>query len=311
LWSPSLAALRGESLYAADFLAFVVAVTLGEAIKMAFVARRQAGYTLLHTCVVNGGRLALVAVLAGLGAVGLVGSVALAVALAVALSLCAFLPRAFPGYRPFPEFAWSDLMPVISYSAGNYVSGLLVQSWQMVLPLIVLEVLGPASGGHSYVAWMLGSLLSSPGLALAVSAFAEGSNAPQKLSTIISRSTALGLALTVPAALCLAIAAPWVLGLFGPTYAQEGTELLRWLAASSPLVVLSGLYFTHLRVRKQIGRLLLTSSIVAVTTLGAAVILAPRWGISASGVGWLVGNGVVAAIALGSAWIAAPRLGGR
>jgi hypothetical protein len=43
---------------------------------------------------------------------------------------------------------------------------------------------------------MVGSLLTSPGGALAGSAFAEGSNAPQKLLPILTRAAALGLALS-------------------------------------------------------------------------------------------------------------------
>jgi O-antigen/teichoic acid export membrane protein len=302
LWSPSLTALRQNPLYSSGFLAYTTAATLAVVVRMAFVARRQALYALVQTCVVNGGRLLLVAVLAGLGAAGLVGSVAVATVLAVSLSLLGFLPRVEPGYRLRPDLSWSDLAAIIPYSLGNHITVLLAQTIQTLLPLVVLEALGPASSGYTYIAWMLGSLLVSPGMSLAGSAFAEGSNAPHRLAGILTRSVALALLLTLPAAMVLGIAAPWVLLLFGPSYAQEASGLLRWLSLAAPLVVLTGLYFTYLRVQKRIGRLVALSVVMAAVALGVAVALMPRLGIASTGIGWLIGNGLVATIALGNAW---------
>jgi len=145
---------------------------------------------------------------------------------------------------------------------------------------------------------MIGGLLTSPGLALASSAFAESTNAPQRSPSILTRAAASGLALTVSAGVIVGVAAPWLLRLFGPTYAQEASGLLRWLALTAPPTVLSGLYFTHLRVKKQIGRLILLNAIAAAATLSVVVALMPRIGIAASGLGLLVGNGLVAARAL-------------
>lgn len=302
LWSPSLITLRRSAPYAIGFLAYAAAMTLAAVLRMAFLARRRAGYAFIQACVISGGRLLLAGLLAGLGTAGLVGSVAVAVVLAVALSLLVFLPRVEPGYRPGPRLHWPDLAGVLPYSAGNYLATLSARTPQIVLPLLVLETLGAVPSGHTYIAWMLGSLLTSPGMALASSAFAEGSNDPQQLSAILVRSAALGLLVTVPAALVLGAISPWFLLLFGPGYAQEAAGLLRWLAGAAPLVVLCRLYYTHLRVRKRVGLLIAMSGLVAAITLGAAALGMPRHGIAASGVGWLVGNGLVALLAAGTIW---------
>jgi len=299
LWSPSLMIVQRNVLYAAGFLAYTTTTTLETAVRFVFIARRQAGYALVHTCVINASRLLLMVVLTGLGAAGLVCSVALAFLVAVALSLLGFLPKVEAGYRPRPHFSRRDLAGMLPYSLGNYVATLLTQASPMLLPLIVLEILGPASSGYAYIAWMMGGLLTSPGLALAGSAFAEGANSPQRLTGILGRATACGLAVTLVAALALGLAAPWVLLLFGPRYAQEACGLLRWLAAAAPLAVLVGLYFTYLRVQKQVGRLILFSGAIAAATLGLAATWMPRMGIAANGVGWLVGNGLVATVAVG------------
>jgi O-antigen/teichoic acid export membrane protein len=302
LWSPSLTALRGSVLYVAGFLAFAVAQTLGAVVQMAFVARRQAGYALARTGIANGGRLLLVAALAGMGAAGLVGSVAVGLVVSVLLSLAVFLPRVEPGYRPRPDLHWRDLAAILPYSGGNYLAQLLAQTSQLLLPLLILELLGAASSGYAYIAWMLGSVLASPGMALAGSAFAEGSNAPGSLRAVLSRAALAGLALTAAGAGAVILVAPWLLQLFGPAYSQAATALLRWLAAAAPLVVAAQLYFTALRVQKRVGRLIVLSGLIATLTLGLAAALMPRYGIAGSGVGWLVGNGLVAVLGVAGMW---------
>jgi O-antigen/teichoic acid export membrane protein len=299
-WSPSLIVLRKNGLVAVGFLVFVIFTTVGAAVRMAFVARRQVLYGFISACVANGGRLVLVFLLASLGAQGLTAAWALAIALALAFSF-GFLPRVEPGYSLRPSFNWADWAAVVPFSMGNYVASLLTQTSQRILPLIILAMLGPASSAHAYVAWMLGGFLASPGTTLASSAFAEGSNSPYRLKAILSKAVAVGIALTMLVALFVGFAAPWLLQLFGPSYAREATGLLRWLALAAPFAVLSQLYFTYLRVEKRMGRVIVLSGIVAAATLGTAFLLTPRIGIGAAGMGWLAANVFVTAMALSNA----------
>jgi O-antigen/teichoic acid export membrane protein len=311
LWSPSLLPLRQNGSYVVGFIVAATTATLIAVTRMAFVACRRAIYALVQTCVINGGRLLLVAALADLGAVGIVGSVTAAVVLAVALSLLGLLPRAEKGYRPHLGLSRPDLDVLLPYSMGNYVADWLTQSVQMLLPLMTLEILGPAFSGYAYIAWMIGSLVASPGVAAAGSAFAEASNSPHRLADILAGATALGLLLTLPPALVLVATAPRFLLLFGPAYAQEACGLLRWLAAAAPLTMLTRLYFTRLRAQRRIGHLVLLSSAITAATLGAAVAFIPRLGIAAGGIGWLTGNSLVAAIAIGTTWRELSRDGKR
>jgi hypothetical protein len=90
--------------------------------------------------------------------------------------------------------------------------------------------------------------------------------------------------------------------LFGADYAREASGLLRAMAAAAPMVLLSWLYFTRLRVQKRIGKLIAASIIVAGCTLSLAVILMPQLGILAIGIGWLIGNSLVALLAAAETW---------
>ena len=294
VWSPSLLVLRRSGPALIGFLLFSTTVTLNAAVRSIFLAHRRALYAFIQATVVNTVRMSLVAVLAGIRTAGLLLSVGLGFFLALALSLAILLPRLQPHYRFRPQLNLSVLGLVLPFSMGNHMAGVLAQSSRMLLPLAILEMLGPASSGHAYIAWMLGSFLTTPGLALAASAFAEGANAPHDSARIVTKAMAVGFLLTSGAALFLGVGAPWLLLLFGRTYAQESAGLLRWLAVAGPLTVVTQLYFTHLRVQKRLRSLILGSAVVAVVTLSISFWLMPRFGIAATGMGWAVGNSLVA-----------------
>jgi O-antigen/teichoic acid export membrane protein len=298
LWAPSLVVLLQSVGGIIGFLAFTVLQTVGTTAQAAFVARRRAVYALACALVFHLGRLLLLLTLAGLGAVGMVGSFAISTLAAVVLALAVFLPRTEVGYRPQPKMRWVTVAEVIPFTLGNYMAQLLSLAPQMIVPLLALELLGPSSSGSAYVAWMLGVLLVSPGGALANSAFAEGSNAPKALSGILSMSGALSLAVTLPIAALVGVGAPLILLVFGPDYAHEATSLLRWIAVAGPLVVMVRLYYTFLRVRRRVGRLVLASTLTAGMTLAIAAVYMRQLGIAAAGIGWLIGHVLVVIVAL-------------
>jgi O-antigen/teichoic acid export membrane protein len=97
------------------------------------------------------------------------------------------------------------------------------------------------------------------------------------------------------------IAASWVLAIFGRSYAQEATSLLRLLALAAPLAIPAHLYITYLRVRKLTKCLVISTALMAILTLGTTALLMPRIGVAAGGLGWLLGNGSVAVVALATA----------
>ncbi|MGC9334760.1 MAG: lipopolysaccharide biosynthesis protein, partial [Anaerolineae bacterium] len=196
VWSPSLVVLQRSSTALAGFLLFSVTMTLNATVRSVFLARRVAAYAFIHAAAVNLVRIPLVATLAGLQTGGLVLSVGIGAASALALSLVVLLPRLMPRYRFRPRLDPSVLASILPFSLGNYVAGLLAQSSRMLLPLVILETLGPVASGHAYIAWMIGTFLTTPGVALAGSAFAEGANAPRDSGRIMAKAAVVGLLLT-------------------------------------------------------------------------------------------------------------------
>jgi beta-1,4-N-acetylglucosaminyltransferase len=301
VWSPSLAFVWREATYAAGFVLFSVSTVLGTAVKMAFVAQRQAGRALHYACILNLGRLLLLFPLRGLGAAGLVSAVGAACAAATVLSLCRHLPRALDGYRPRLLLHVGELRAIVPYSLGSSLAGLLLASTRTVLPLLVLEALGQEANAYACTTLTIGAILAMPAVALGTAALAEGARDPRNAGAVLRPATALAVALALPAAGIAVMAAATLLLPFGAGYAREGAGLLRWLALAAPLTALKELYLARLRVEARIGRLIAWSAACSLVTLGLSAVLMPRLGIVGIGPAVLVGEGLVALPAAASA----------
>jgi O-antigen/teichoic acid export membrane protein len=301
--TPSLLVIRESWIYIVVFLVLISFFTMGSIVSRAFVARRKSIYSLLFNCVSNGFRLVLVILFMNLGSVGLSASMSLAFLVAASFSLFFLLPKVEPGYRFRPDLNWQVLRTILPYSSGNFIISLLSMVSQRLLPLLIIEKLGPVSNAHFYIAWVIGDFLRGPSSALSDSAFAEGSNFPEGAQAHLWRSAVIGLGVTLPASMIIFFGTPYILLFFGPTYQQEATDLLRILAIIAPLSVLSSQYFTILRVRERINQLMLVSALLAVVTLGITYAFIPRFGITAVGIGWLIGLCLTTFIAIiGLGW---------
>ena len=290
IWTPSLSILQSYWIYLVAFLIYITFYTLGYFVRFSFIARRKSQYALFYTCISNVSRLIFVILFAGLGSLGLSVTFTFSFFLATSISFIFFMPKVEPDYRLYPILDWSVISTIFPYSLGNFLVGLLSMASQRLLPLLIIERLGPLSSAYFYIAWMIGDFLASPGSAISDSLFAEGSNSPESLMTHLIKSAIIGLVITIPAAILIGLGSPYILSIFGPNYAREASSLLRWLAMASILTVINGLYFTKLKVQKQIKQLILVNAILTFVTLGITYYLIPRVGITAVGIGWLIGN---------------------
>jgi O-antigen/teichoic acid export membrane protein len=292
-WSPSLLYLRRTALTAIGFILYGVALTLTGGTRMALLACKSGRLIFYQAVSINAVRTILLVSVAGLGTLGLVLANGAGVVTALALSLLVFLPQALPDYRFKLECGRRNLVSILPYSFGTYLGGLLSQFPPRILPIIMFEMLGPAVAGYAQMAWLLGGLLTTPGIALAGSAFAEASNRPDRTSLVLAKAGLAGLLLTLMLGAATWAAAPFILLWFGPAYAAEATGLLRWLALSGPFVVAAWLYFTSLRVQLRVTRLVILGATVALISVGFAAASVSRWGLASCGIGWLAGHGIV------------------
>ncbi len=301
LWSPSLTFLYRRPTFLIGFALSAVLVAVNSVVSQVFVAHRAARLTLLCSAILSVLRIPLPILFVRWEAYGIFVSIGLALAVTLAVAFVWLLPAVQTGYSPRFRLRVGVLNGLMTYSLINQVAVLLFQTSQMILPIIVLNVLGPSASGYSYVVWMLGSVLFMISGSLSTSTFAEGSNAEKTLGESVLKSVKLMFLLTVPAVAFTLVAGRTLLLLFGQGYAENGTGLLAVLALSAIPVGINNVYLAVKRVTREAGVVFRISLLIAVGTIGLGYLLMPRYGIVGSGIGWLASQGAVAAYVIGSA----------
>ena len=298
LWARSLDFLREQPLYTLAFISFVIASTLYAVQTYAFVAIRKAKYILVQVTFLQLTRLALPLMAVSFGAFGIVASGGIAMALGAVIGF-ALLTKGLPGYRPGGVADPASVFKLFPFSLANYVADSLLLTPGLILPLVVVGLLGPTEAAYFYMAWFLGYLLTSASAYLALSLFAEGSYNPGALRVLSRNAVAGALAVAAVGALFLLLLGDRLLLAFGRDYATEGVMLLRLVALAALPAAVVNVYLGALRVRKQVGELVIIAGAVAVTTMALSSALLPVMGLAGAGVGNGLGQGLGLAIVLG------------
>ena len=140
-----------------------------------------------------------------------------------------------------------------------------------------------------YIAWMIGSLLISPGVALAGSAFAEGSNDAERFEKIWLRAVVYALAITGLLSVFGLLFSEFIMSLFGFEYTEGAIALLRIIMVAAPIASANYLFFSGLKVRKEKVWLVGSSALLAVISL-AFPLLSVSQDLTSIGYGWVWAN---------------------
>lgn len=184
---------------------------------------------------------------------------------------------------------------IAGFVAGDYVGSLFALASTMLLPPIVLALLGARANAHFYVAWTVVFALETVALNFATSLTVEGAidgSALAGMSGAIVRRIGLLFAVVVPVLLLIA---PFVLAIYGPTYAQESTTVLRVLALGvvgraviAPSVAIA-------RVQRRVRRIITIEAALGLLILGGTPLGIALLGLPGVAVAYAVAHVVVAA----------------
>jgi O-antigen/teichoic acid export membrane protein len=182
------------------------------------------------------------------------------------------------------------------YMGGDYTGMVFTQMSTTFLPVLVVHLLGPAEGAYLLPAQTIFAAMTLLSSAITSSLVVEGAKdsarAHRFARSVLRRIGATAL----PAAVLLALAAPWVLELFGPQYREHATLLLQLLMLSTfPRVVVS-LYVTKMRLDSRTGALAVMQIVQAVAIVGGTAALAGPLGLVAVGWSALVTEVVLAVV---------------
>ncbi len=295
LWSPALGFIKENAVFCLAFLVFASSLTLSYLVDSTFIAKRRTGFILSKNTIYSLLKLPLpLFFILFFHAFGIVASWGVAHGIALIISLFLFLPRVQDSYRPMPFVNFTLLKSIWRYSGSNYLASLLSSFPFYILPLMVVNLLGPDQNAYYYIAWMIASLLYTIPNAISESLLAEGSYVKENLRENISKSFKLTFSLLVPIAFVVILAGKWLLLIFGQSYSVNSLQLLWILTLSCIPLGISSIYISILRVKNRMKEVLLIRAFTGTVVLVLSYLILPITGITGIGYIWLGVHGIIA-----------------
>lgn len=225
------------------------------------------------------------------------------IALLVPVSLLIFrrvLPRHVAATRSVQQVP--SPRRLLRFLAGDFTGQVFSQLSSTFLPVLVVGLLGAAQGAYFLPAQTALGSMAMLTMAITSSLMVEAAK-DEAHTDRYARAVLRRIAVTVlPAAVLIALAAPWLLQLFGSQYRANSTFLLQLLMVSIfPRVVVS-LFVTKSRLENRTGRLAVLQSAQAVLLIGATLLLSRPLGLVAVGWAVLAAELIPAAVLGGSVW---------
>lgn len=286
--APRLAAALSSPAAAAAFVVMTAATAINLVTDSAFIAYRSTGYVvLIDGFVQGGGKLLLAGALVVAGAFGVLTAAGAAAAMAAVASVLVL--RARFGYRPRPVVHRAVLREVSGFSWASYAANLINYAPVLLIPVVVVDLRGPADAAAFYLAFMIANLLYAASYAVDQTLFTETSYRTETERALLRRAL-MWLAVTVvPGALVLVALRGLVLTAFGPAYSASAAGPLLVLAVGAPVVAWRVLVGVLLRSRGRLAALVAVNAAFAAAVVGLAVAWAP---LTLTGVAWawLCGN---------------------
>jgi len=287
-WSPTLDFIKGNIIFTVVFIVITPLWALSCLVGSTFIAKRRAGFVLSTNVITSLLRIPLpILFVLFFHSFGIIASWGIALGIAMAVSLFLFLPRVQKHYKPVPTLKLDLIKSIWKYSGGNYLASLFTAIPTTVMPLIVVNLLGPVQNAYFYIAWMMATMLFAIPLGVSHSLFAEGSHFHDKLKEQVTKSLKFNFLLLIPAAILLILIGKWLLLVFGQSYSLNALTLLRILVISSLPLSINYIYISILRVSYRIKELVTIWGFIALTMLVISYLVMPVSGIIGTGYAWL------------------------
>lgn len=272
---------------AVGFLALACATAAAWIIDACFIAEQSSLLVLARSGAFNVVKLVAPFALVGALAVPASRVVPLAWGLGLAVSLTvslALMPRLLRRHRPVQDgrLARQD---VAVYAGRNFALNLSEFLPGLLLPILVLDLLGPQANARFFLAWTVASVAFLASKAIAQSSFAALSRGGHP-GPALRKAFLLNALLLGPLVLVLLVAPRPILGLFGPGY-EDSAVLLGLLALSIPGIVVSNVFLSYLKARQAGWELVLLPAAALAVLLALMPIALQRIGVEGVGAVWL------------------------
>ena len=292
LLSPQFAIVEHQAGYAFTLLVGVPIITLSTLLDQAFVAERASINMLIRNLAVAILKIPLmvlpVILLARVGALPILASGILAMAVMLSVGMLILIPRLRRAYCLAVRGIAGQIRSMLSTLAGHYFINLGGLTSQYLLPVFVAVQLSPTENAYFYTTGKVTDFFFMTSSAIAVSLFAEGSHAANTLPQKVRSSIMIIGSLLVPAMILCFFGGHFIMSIFGPSYAENGQELFRIYAIAAIPDATTNIYISVLRVQRRLRFAAVLNIGMAVITLSLAWILLPLFGINGAGWAFLI-----------------------
>ncbi len=180
------------------------------------------------------------------------------------------------------------------FAAGDHLANVIRMAGAEVVVLLIVAKLGPEIGATFFIAITIPASIALIGMDTATAFVAEASANPQQASALLRHGARQAFTLVVPVAVAVAIAAPWILDVFGPTYRAEATGTFRLLVLATIPQTVGSLAVGYFRLRRRVDLVIAVFTVGAVAPLAGALFGVTRWGLVAVGAATLIGHTLIA-----------------
>ncbi len=187
---------------------------------------------------------------------------------------------------------------IASILAAQSAAELVAIISSMLMPLIVISRLGASANGHFYLPWTIAVSFSLLIINVLSSFLVEAAHDPSTMRQHVDRTVRLALLILVPGVVLGVTLAPYVLRIFGATYAEHGTTLLRLLLLALPGTAVTSFFTSFLWLERRMLAMTLRQLADAAVLLGTTLLLIGHFGLLAVGIASLVTEALQALIFL-------------
>lgn len=268
------------------FLIFLVFDSLFTFTNITFIAIRKAEYAFIQTLVM-GMRIPLLFLLNGTGIIGLFSSIGLSYIFSSCFSLFILSKCRIK----FVKVESGLINKIFSFSLGSYISSLLITTPNQLLPLMVLNNLGAENTAIYYIVYSIASVIFIIPNAFSTSLFVEGSHGIELKKNAFSNILII-LGMLLPIIVLIILFGKELLNFIGSDYI-DGYYLLVLLSISSIFVTFFSLYYSMMRVQKNIKGLIIFGFIIFSLILLLSYFFFPSFGINSPGYAWIITYGLI------------------
>ncbi len=295
-WSPALVFIRENYFFCGIFMLFTFVWTLNPFTGSIFLTKLKSKYILMQEALTGLIKIILLIplILFFSGPMWIVVASGISILIPLGVALFLLIPKIQSGYVTIPTLKMRSLKPIIHYSTANYIARVFLEAHILIIPIMVVNILGPEINAFFYIAWLLSIILRVIPNSLSNSLFAESSNDETFLLKNAWKTLLTTIILLLPAILVISVLAEKILLLFGRQYSHNGIHVLRVLLFANIPWSINYLFISIGRVRKEANNVIGISVLIFICTVGLSYFLMTKIGLLGVGLGYLTGQTIVA-----------------